>query len=175
MFFIKIDEHDLEMFKFIWLSQSNQYLGCNILGDTQRCGLIDTLFCIISFNGGFESLLRVDGTVQEAHIFACPIEIISRGARISIEFPESNQFYWSLDESGSTRLSQDECDNLGIPRLKFEYKCAASFWEPYHYNAIREFHQAKGFDPYGGDVTRHLGLHVLEQELDSDPKSDGSG
>ncbi|KAJ7250918.1 hypothetical protein C8J57DRAFT_1228013 [Mycena rebaudengoi] len=33
--------------------------------------------------------------------------------------------------------------------------------EPHHYNAMRAFHHAQGFDPCTQEVTRHLGLPLL--------------
>ncbi|KAJ7440886.1 hypothetical protein FB451DRAFT_988636, partial [Mycena latifolia] len=74
----------------------------------------------------------------------------------------SDHFYWSVDPLGTTRLSQDECDFLGIPRLTFEFVLGASFWQEYHYSAIRSLSLAKGFDPYSTDVTRLLGLPLIE-------------
>ncbi|KAJ7110588.1 hypothetical protein C8R44DRAFT_261561 [Mycena epipterygia] len=141
--------------------------------DWDEIGLVDTLLCLISFDFEFESLLLTDGMAQQAHLFACPIEIVSSGPRIRIEFPESGQFYWALDEGGSTRLSQKECDDIGIPRMKFKHTAAASFWEIYHYNAIREFHEAKGFDPYTEEVTRTLGLDVVEWEREDTESAAG--
>ncbi|KAJ7881981.1 hypothetical protein B0H14DRAFT_2178064, partial [Mycena olivaceomarginata] len=67
-------------------------------------------------------------------------------------------FYWSLDPTGNTQMTPDECDSLGLPRLKFLFLPRARFWHEYHCDAIREFFEAKGFDPESRDVTRLLGL-----------------
>ncbi|KAJ7687181.1 hypothetical protein B0H14DRAFT_2653979 [Mycena olivaceomarginata] len=40
----------------------------------------------------------------------------------------------------------------------------ARFWHEYHYNAIREFYEAKGFGPNSDDVTRLLDLHLAQVE-----------
>jgi hypothetical protein len=35
-------------------------------------------------------------------------------------------------------------------------------WDDFVYSGIREFHQAKGFDPYSQDVVRELGYPLFE-------------
>jgi hypothetical protein len=59
---------------------------------------------------------------------------------------------------------QDFSDTIGLPRLQFLFVPIARFWHEYHYNAIREFFEAKGFDPYSNEVTRLLGLSLAEME-----------
>jgi hypothetical protein len=53
--------------------------------------------------------------LQIAHIFVRPIGMKYAGTRIALDFPESDHFYWSLDPMGNTRMTQDECDSLGLP------------------------------------------------------------
>ncbi|KAJ7861825.1 hypothetical protein B0H14DRAFT_2575743 [Mycena olivaceomarginata] len=38
------------------------------------------------------------------------------------------------------------------------------YWHKYQYNAIREFFEAKSFDPYNQDFTRLLGLPLADME-----------
>jgi hypothetical protein len=191
MFRLTVDKDSLETLKHSWLSQSNKYVN-NYVGlgklpeDRYQCGegpyhnavllriycskwlgLVDTLFCWISLEPGFDHILHLDGTEEEIHLFACPIDISDRESRLCLEFPESTPFFWALDEGGIKRLSQEECDKLGIPRLRFYHKPAATFWQPYHYSAIRQFHAARGVNPYGDEVTRDLGLLLVETELGS--------
>ncbi|KAJ7931123.1 hypothetical protein B0H13DRAFT_857970, partial [Mycena leptocephala] len=172
MFRLTVDKDSLETLKHSWLSQSNKYVN-NYVGlgklpeDRYQCGLVDTLFCWISLEPGFDHILHLDGTEEEIHLFACPIDISDRESSLRLEFPESTPFFWALDEGGTKRLSQEECDKLGIPRLRFYHKPAATFWQPYHYSAIRQFHAARGVNPYGDEVTRDLGLLLVETELGS--------
>ncbi|KAJ7821364.1 hypothetical protein B0H14DRAFT_2371349 [Mycena olivaceomarginata] len=109
-------------------------------------------------------MLREDGTLQEAHIFVQPISVKHEGLRIGLDFPESDQAYWSLDPTGKTRMTQDECDSIGLPRLEFMFLPTARFWHEYQHDAIREFFEAKDFDPFSHDVTRLLGLPLAEME-----------
>ncbi|KAJ7161883.1 hypothetical protein C8R43DRAFT_838489, partial [Mycena crocata] len=73
--------------------------------------------------------------------------------------------YWSLDSSGTTRLSEEESDRRGLPRLRFSFLRAANCWHEYHYKALRDFFIAKGFEPESSDVTRLLGFPLAENEL----------
>jgi hypothetical protein len=113
--------------------------------------------------------LRKEGTSQEAHIFLRPIGLKQEGLRIGLDFPESDRAYWSLDQTGKTQLTQDECDSIGLPRLDFMFLPGARFWHEYHYNAIGEFSEAKGLDPHSQDVARLLGLPLAEMESNIPP------
>lgn len=126
--------------------------------------MIDELTCVLTTDRQFRHLLRPEGTLRTAHLFPCSIRIRHQGQRIGVEFPGSDQFYWSLDPSGNTRMTQDECDSTGLPRLTFHFLPVANFWHEYHYGAIRDFLEAKGFDPYRDDVSRLLGLPLAEIE-----------
>jgi hypothetical protein len=126
--------------------------------------VVDKLWCAVVIDVEFHHLLREEGTLQEAHIFVPPIGVKHLGARTGLDFSESDRVYWSLDPTGNNRMTQDECDSLGLPRLQFKFFSTARFWHEYHYEAIREFFEAKGFDPHSQDVTRLLGLPLAELE-----------
>jgi hypothetical protein len=165
-----------------WLSQANMCISDSILHDgtlyrygkaiplsldnihAYVAGVAGELRCAVLVNSEYLHVWRREGTSRQAHIFVRPITVRHEGMRIGLEFSESDQVYWSLDPSGSARLTQDECDAIGLPRLKFLFLPIARCWQEYHYNAIREFFEAKGFDPYSNDVTRLLGLSLAEME-----------
>ncbi|KAJ7723711.1 hypothetical protein B0H14DRAFT_3622186 [Mycena olivaceomarginata] len=127
-------------------------------------GVLDKLWCAVMVDVECHHMLREDGTLQEAHIFVQPISVKHEGPHIGLDFPESDQAYWSLDPTGKTRMTQDECDSIGLPRLEFMFLPTARFWHEYQHDAIREFFEAKGFDPFSHDVTRLLGLPLAEME-----------
>ncbi|KAJ7455850.1 hypothetical protein FB451DRAFT_1277565 [Mycena latifolia] len=107
-------------------------------------------------------LLVRDVAFQHAYLFACPIDVRYDGPCVGIQLPIADHFYWALDPMGTTRLSQDECDSLGIPRLRFNFLPSANFWHEYHYSAIRNYCRTKGLDPYTYDVTRGPELPLIE-------------
>ncbi|KAJ7744123.1 hypothetical protein B0H16DRAFT_1463346 [Mycena metata] len=92
-----------------------------------------TLAFIIRIKG---DSLRVGGISQEVHLFTCPVSLCHHGTRVSLELADSDRVYWSLDPAGGTRLSQDQADAIGLPRLKVQFFPMANFWHEYHYNAV---------------------------------------
>ncbi|KAJ6462888.1 hypothetical protein C8R45DRAFT_778284, partial [Mycena sanguinolenta] len=65
--------------------------------------------------------------------------------------------YWSLDPSGTDRLSPEEATWLGFPSFRLSTSAPGHYWDASVYEGLRQFHQAKGFDSYSQDVARHLG------------------
>ncbi|KAJ7229382.1 hypothetical protein C8J57DRAFT_1026658, partial [Mycena rebaudengoi] len=70
--------------------------------------------------------------------------------------------YWSLDLSGTERLGSEEAERLGFPSLTLHMSVHTRSWDDSVYAGIRDFHQAKGFDPYSQDVARELGYELWE-------------
>ncbi|KAJ7089923.1 hypothetical protein C8R44DRAFT_861348 [Mycena epipterygia] len=168
MAFIKSDAPQLSVLHKAWLSQANMWVGPDTGSRTDSWGMIDMITCHIVVDPVFEDKLPRDGTTVETHLFIAPLKVRHQAGRCSLALPESGLcYYWALDSGGKTQLSQKECDSLGLPRLQFKLIPWATFWQSYHYNAIRDFHQAKGFDPDGLDVTRLLGLPIVQMELET--------
>ncbi|KAJ7796398.1 hypothetical protein B0H14DRAFT_78270 [Mycena olivaceomarginata] len=163
---IQLDDFQRGVVNTAWFAQANRCISEAIRngGKRYQYGVIDMLVCLIQVDTEFHHILHQEGISQEAHIFLGPVGLRRQGLRLGIDFPVSDHFYWSLDASGSTRMTQDECDAIGLPRLNFSFLSAANFWQDYHYNAIREFFEAKRADPYGSDVTQFLGLPLVEME-----------
>ncbi|KAJ7736419.1 hypothetical protein B0H16DRAFT_1573709 [Mycena metata] len=155
---IVLDPADTTILSQIWLSQANKFVAGN---SDFLWGLVDMISCHLIPDAAFRHLLRSDGTDVEAYLFVCLLTVHSPAFRHTVALPKSNHHYWALDPEGKTPLSEEECDNLGLPRMILRIRPWATFWEPYHYNAVRQFHEEKGFDPSGGDVTRLLGLPVI--------------
>ncbi|KAJ7708459.1 hypothetical protein B0H16DRAFT_1823356 [Mycena metata] len=147
-----------------WLAQANKHIGREIIeGDTRyRYGVVDALGCLIMFQDKFCSLLRAEGTRAEAHLFPCSVNIRREGWRIGLEFPETDQFYWSLDPLGRTRLIPDESDSLGLPRLRLCFSTSVDSWHEYHYRALGEFALARGVNSYNNDIAELLGSALVE-------------
>ncbi|KAJ7107547.1 hypothetical protein C8R44DRAFT_858016 [Mycena epipterygia] len=167
MAFIKLDTIQVSGLHQAWLSQANMWIGPDTGNRTDRWGMIDMIACYLDVDPDFANLLRRDGTNVESHLFVCPPDVRQQNGRCTLALPESEHYYWALDSAGKNRLSQNECDHFGLPRLLFRLRPWATFWQPYHYNAIRDFHQAKGFDPDGLDVTHLLALPVVQVELET--------
>ncbi|KAJ6540643.1 hypothetical protein B0H19DRAFT_332802 [Mycena capillaripes] len=76
--------------------------------------------------------------------------------------------YWSLELSGTKRLTTEEATELGFPVVKSRLEAEGSCWDASIYKAIREFHQAKGFDADSQDVARHLEYPLFHLVNDKD-------
>ncbi|KAJ7895214.1 hypothetical protein B0H14DRAFT_2681616 [Mycena olivaceomarginata] len=169
---ISLDEGTMNAVSMSWLSQANLCIRQTIpdgLKPRCPCGVVEKLWCAVTIDVDCHHLLREEGTLQKAYIFLQPVSVTQHSTRIGLDFPGSDQVYWSLDPTGNVRMTQDECDCLGLPRLQFRFLPTGRFWHEYQYNAIRELFQAKNFDPHSYDVTRLLGLPLAEIESNIPP------
>ncbi|KAJ7676716.1 hypothetical protein DFH06DRAFT_976601 [Mycena polygramma] len=73
--------------------------------------------------------------------------------------------YWALDPSGVEHLSAEEATELGFPELQFSAELFTVSWDPSVYTGLREFHQAKGFDPYSQDIARYPGYTLYRPSM----------
>ncbi|KAJ7831023.1 hypothetical protein B0H14DRAFT_3872387 [Mycena olivaceomarginata] len=149
-----------------WLAQANACLGPTIAKGKHGYGAINTLGWAVASDHRFKATLHPEGTTRAVHLSIAPITAKYEGARVRADFDylQSDSFYWSLDPGGIPRLSTEECDSLGLPRLRFIFLLAGNFWHEYHYSAVREFLRVKGLDPYGHDLPHLLGLPLVEKE-----------
>ncbi|KAJ7718440.1 hypothetical protein B0H16DRAFT_423307 [Mycena metata] len=149
-----------------WFAQANKCIGRAITegNSLYRYGVVNTLACGILPQKELLFMLRPEGTAQEAHIFPCSVGVKRQGSRIGLELPEPDQLYWSLDPLGKTRLTQEESDSLGLPRLQFGFFMIANFWHEYQYRALRTFWEARGLNPYNNDVAQFLDSALVEVE-----------
>ncbi|KAJ6462886.1 hypothetical protein C8R45DRAFT_524257, partial [Mycena sanguinolenta] len=131
-----------------WLSQANHiFRHLHIMSNFEDYVIVDNIL----FN---LNILPITGEPPEAFLFLCPPE----GCRTS---PSSFRWpacpaYWSLDPSGVHRLSPEDATQLGFPPIEFSIKGFGCSWDTSVYEGLRQFHQAKGFDPFNQDVARHL-------------------
>ncbi|KAJ7717394.1 hypothetical protein B0H16DRAFT_1897984 [Mycena metata] len=101
------------------------------------------------------------------YLFLCPGTDFQLGPS-SFRWPDCPA-YWSLDPSGVDRLSSEEVTQRGFPSFQLTTQVHERSWDTSVYAGLRQFHQAKGFDPESQDVARHLGerLYKLSREVDS--------
>ncbi|KAF7340629.1 hypothetical protein MSAN_02134800 [Mycena sanguinolenta] len=102
----------------------------------------------------------------EGFLFLCPREDFQTSSS-AFRWPTCPA-YWSLDPSGADRLSRKDATQLGFPPFELATHAVGCFWGTSVYAGLRQFHQAKGFDPCAQDVAQHLGypLYPLSSERD---------
>ncbi|KAJ7854239.1 hypothetical protein B0H13DRAFT_2081341 [Mycena leptocephala] len=138
-----------------WLSQANHVFS-QLLTPKKRehCFLIHWITYQLLFSG-------LSGNLPEGYLFLGPLEDL-RGDN-GAWFPTNEcPAYWSLDPSGSQRLSPEEVSRLRFPSLKLEMKVHLLSWPESVYEGLSRFHAARGFDPNGQDLARHLGQPLYE-------------
>jgi hypothetical protein len=111
----------------------------------------------------------ISQTVEDpplGYLFLCPPENLRTGSS-SFRWPECPA-YWSLNPSGVESLSTEDATALGFPTISLSTEIWGRSWDTSVYAGLRQFHQAKGFDPDTQDVARHLGelLYHLAAETD---------
>ncbi|KAF7377037.1 hypothetical protein MSAN_00121800 [Mycena sanguinolenta] len=146
-----------------WLSQANHIFRClNITSNFEDYVLVNDIYFNLNIS-------RTTGDPPEGFLFLCPREDFRTGSS-SLCWPACTA-YWSLDPSGTDRLSPDDATRLGFPSFKLTTTAAGIYWDSSVYEGLRQFHQAKGFDPYSQDVARHLGYPFfrLSSERDALP------
>ncbi|KAF7337147.1 hypothetical protein MVEN_02152700 [Mycena venus] len=133
---------------YFWLSQANHIFSrleiTSDLGDYALIGSVEFWLTI--------SASKVD--CPSGFLFLCPENYFQIGPS-SFAWPDSPA-YWSLDSLGVNRLSTEEATRLGFPTIQPETQIRGCHWDDSVYAGLRQFHQAKGFDPDSQDIAKHL-------------------
>ncbi|KAJ7090019.1 hypothetical protein C8R44DRAFT_553047, partial [Mycena epipterygia] len=93
--------------------------------------------------------------LPKGYLFLCPLEDLRDDDGRWLPNPECPA-YWSLDPSGSQRLSTEEASRLGFPALELETNIWGVSWDGSFYAALSRFHTGKGFDPNSQDIAGAL-------------------
>ncbi|KAJ7079673.1 hypothetical protein C8R44DRAFT_90946 [Mycena epipterygia] len=94
--------------------------------------------------------------IPEGYLFLSPLRNFQSDNGTWIRHPEWPA-YWSLNPSGSQRLTPEEAFRLGFPSLMLEVYVTGKSWHETVYAALNRFHTGKGFDVDSQDISRHLG------------------
>jgi hypothetical protein len=98
--------------------------------------------------------------LPEGFLFLCPPIDFQIGPS-SFRWPECPA-YWSLDPLGVKRLSMEDATHLGFPSICFSDMARGMNWDASAYAGLRQFYQAKGFNPDSQDIARHLGYPIYQ-------------
>ncbi|KAJ6462839.1 hypothetical protein C8R45DRAFT_523687 [Mycena sanguinolenta] len=150
-----------------WLSQANYiFRHRRIMSNFDEYVLLERMIFVLGISGP-------KGDPPEGFLFLCPKEDFRIGPS-SLRWPGCPA-YWSLNPSGTDRLSLEDAMHLGFPSFELTAKAYGYSWDASVYEGLCQFHQAKGFDPYSQNVARHLGypLYELSSQADLPFPSDG--
>ncbi|KAJ7315813.1 hypothetical protein DFH08DRAFT_1039626, partial [Mycena albidolilacea] len=140
-----------------WLSQANHIFNLLEISTNfeDYAVLYSILFCVSTF--------PTRTNPPKGFLFLCPPKDFE-GGQSSFKWPASPVLpaYWSLDPVGAEPINWEDAANLGFPSLQLSTKISGSAWDASVYAGVRQFHQAKGFDPDSQDIARHLGQPLYE-------------
>ncbi|KAJ7111778.1 hypothetical protein C8R44DRAFT_711334 [Mycena epipterygia] len=137
-----------------WLSQANHIFDrLQITSNYENYMLIEHI-------GLHLTISAARPTLPDGYLFLCPPEDFQIGP-CSFRRPDCPA-YWSLDPSGVEHLSRDEATRLGFPFMDFDINGYGKSWDASVYTGLREFHQAKGFNPDSQEIARHLGYPLYQ-------------
>ncbi|KAJ7478386.1 hypothetical protein FB451DRAFT_183803 [Mycena latifolia] len=123
-------------------------------------------YAFVDYIGCQLIILNTGDSIPSGYLFLPPFVDLRSNNPSSFRHPECAA-YWSLDPSGVERLGMGEAEQLGFPSFELEMKYWGWSWDESVYSGIRQFHQAKGFDPDSLDVTRELGYRLYQLSADA--------
>ncbi|KAJ6512529.1 hypothetical protein C8R45DRAFT_890260 [Mycena sanguinolenta] len=106
------------------------------------------------------TLSTIKPNMSGGFLFLCPPEEFQTG-RCSFKWPNCPA-YWSLNCSGAERLTSEDAISLGFPSFQLSTELEGYSWNASVYAGLRQFHQAKGFDPDSQALARHLGYPLYQ-------------
>ncbi|KAJ7168980.1 hypothetical protein C8R46DRAFT_243344 [Mycena filopes] len=144
-----------------WLSQAHHIFSCcQITSHLKDYALVDAVYFTLSISSP-------NTTPPPGYLFLCPLEAFETGP-VTLKWPDCPA-YWSLDPLGVEHLSTEEATRLGFPSMELQTQVFGESWDASVYAGLRQFHEAKGFDPDSQDVARHIGYPLYRVSGEMDP------
>ncbi|KAF8214600.1 hypothetical protein K438DRAFT_882436 [Mycena galopus ATCC 62051] len=139
-----------------WLAQAcHIFNSLDIKSNLEDYVLVDTIqFCL--------HLLGPIKNLPPGYLFLCPLAEFETHFSGCFAIPDCTA-YWSVNPSGAERLSAEEARALGLPEIHSWMEVWGNCWDSSDYDGIRQFHKAKGFDPYSHDVAMELGYPLFQE------------
>jgi hypothetical protein len=78
--------------------------------------------------------------------------------------PDIEKYYWAFDPAGLNRLTHDLAEEFVLPSVEFSTNLKGGEWDERDYDMVRDFHIAKGFDPYTQDAAITVGYPLIDIE-----------
>ncbi|KAJ7821878.1 hypothetical protein B0H14DRAFT_2519163 [Mycena olivaceomarginata] len=148
--------------RMAWLSQANHvFSSFGITSNFEDYVLLSHIFVEITVS-------PTTSHPPEGYLFLCPSEQFHIGPSLSSKWPECLA-YWSLHPLGIERLSWEDAASLGFPCIGILEYATGRSWDARMYEGLRQFHQAKGFDPDSQELALHLGepLYELSSQINT--------
>ncbi|KAJ7803847.1 hypothetical protein B0H14DRAFT_2612994 [Mycena olivaceomarginata] len=82
--------------------------------------------------------------------------------RLALVEAQNNIRLTALTDVSHSRLRSPEARSHGFPDINFQMQAIGRTWDGSVYSGLREFHEAKGYDPYSDEVARTLGVPLYQ-------------
>jgi hypothetical protein len=106
-----------------------------------------------------------DVPTDKVYLFLFPPQAdLVDGQLIVTNPPDTEKYYWGFDPAGLNRLTHDIAEDFGLPTVEFSISLMGGKWDERDYDMIRDFHVAKGFDPYSQDAAIAVGYPLIDIE-----------
>ncbi|KAJ7864668.1 hypothetical protein B0H13DRAFT_1637610 [Mycena leptocephala] len=76
--------------------------------------------------------------------------------------PDTEKYFWAFDPAGLDWLTNEEAADIGLPAVEFSLDLWRGRLAERDYDLIRDFHIAKGFDPYSQDAAITMGYPLID-------------
>jgi hypothetical protein len=112
-----------------------------------------------SLNGTF----LADSPSDDIYLFLFPAAVEASGGQLTVHLPPKDEmYYWSYDPEGIEYLSEESLDQFALPRVDMVVNVLSVRWSQSQYDAIGDFHRAKGYDPLSQHVAIALGYPLVD-------------
>ncbi|KAJ7826352.1 hypothetical protein B0H13DRAFT_317606 [Mycena leptocephala] len=151
-----------------WLSQQH-YVRNHLQGAFNATELITGIyfFCILrtDLDLTLQGTFMADAPTDKVYLFLFTpqVDIVDNLLTVTNP-PDTEKYYWAFDPAGLNRLTHGMAEDFGLPTVEFSIDLWGGKWDEHDYDMIREFHVAKGFDPYTQDVAIAMGYPLIDIE-----------
>ncbi|KAJ7826344.1 hypothetical protein B0H13DRAFT_2680712 [Mycena leptocephala] len=168
LFWISVGFKDNTALLKWWLSQ-NHYVRNHLQGAFNVTELVTGLHFNCTLKTDLDFTLRgtfmADAPTDKVYLFLFnpQVEVVDNLLTFTNP-PDTEKYYWAFDPAGLNRLTHEAAEEIGLPTPEFSMDLIMHKWDECDYDMIRDFHVAKGFDPYTQDVAIAMGYPLIDIE-----------
>ncbi|KAJ7898478.1 hypothetical protein B0H13DRAFT_1718344 [Mycena leptocephala] len=163
---------DVDEPKKWWLSQQN-YVRKHLQGAFYAN---DYRFLItsISFNCALNAhvdnftlrgTFMADAPTAKVYLFLFRLQVNVVDGQLIVTYPpDTEKYYWAFDPAGLDRLTHEAAEDIGLPTVKFSMEMVGKECDEWDHDLIRDFHAAKGLNPYSQDAAIAMGYPIMDIE-----------
>jgi hypothetical protein len=105
-----------------------------------------------------------DAPTDKVYLFLFPPQVDVDNLLTVTNPPDTEKYYWAFDPDGLERLTSEMAEDIGLPSVQFSIFLLGSRWDERDSDMVRDFHVAKGFDPYSQDAAIAVGYPLIDIE-----------